>query len=74
MFLASVSKTIYNSAPGADSTITGLVTLLAVAEAIGKVKEDISKTDRPIMFTFFNGVCNWPLYNNDISKVSFWLG
>ncbi|KAI0213352.1 hypothetical protein LSAT2_001622 [Lamellibrachia satsuma] len=55
MFLASVSKTTYNSAPGADSTVTGLVTLLAVAEAIGKVKEDISKTDRPIMFTFFNG-------------------
>ena len=42
--------------PAGDSTVTGLVALLAVAEAIGKVKRHLSENDRPIVFILFNGV------------------
>ncbi|XP_052272818.1 nicastrin-like isoform X2 [Dreissena polymorpha] len=43
--------------PGADSAIAGIITLLAAAEAIGKVKETIqaAQLSHDIMFTFFNG-------------------
>ncbi|XP_064651115.1 nicastrin-like [Lineus longissimus] len=41
-----------NLYPGAD-VLTGVVALLAAAEAIGKVKGDLNKKD--IMFTFFQG-------------------
>ncbi|KAI0213353.1 Nicastrin [Lamellibrachia satsuma] len=41
--------------PAGDSTVTGLVALLAVAEAIGKVKRHLSENDRPIVFILFNG-------------------
>ena len=58
MFLASESTSAYNMVPGADSAATGVITLLAVAEAIGKVKKDITNKHRPIMFTLFNGVRN----------------
>ena len=43
-------------APGADSAATGIVALLAVAEALGQVKEQFTDTDRPIMLSFFHGV------------------
>ena len=42
--------------PSADSAATGIVTLLAVAEALGKVKADFTDDDRPIMLSFFHGV------------------
>ena len=42
--------------PAGDSTVSRLVTLLAVADAIGKVKSDLADTDRPIVFMLFNGV------------------
>ena len=42
--------------PGADSAISGLVSLLAAAEAIGKVKEELREDSKPIMFTVFSGV------------------
>ncbi|KAK2160163.1 hypothetical protein NP493_1662g00000 [Ridgeia piscesae] len=54
-FLPSMTNSPFHNVPGADSVVTGLVTLLAVAEAIGKVKHKITKSDKPIMFTFFNG-------------------
>ena len=57
-FLPSVPDGPFHNVPGADSVVTGLVTLLAVAEAIGKVKHKITKSDKQIMFTFFNGVRN----------------
>ena len=43
-------------APGADSAATGIVALLAVAEALGQVKELFTDADRPIMLSFFHGV------------------
>ena len=44
--------------PGDDSQVSGIVALLAAAEAVGKVKDKIKTADntRDIMFTFFNGV------------------
>ena len=43
--------------PSADSAVTGIVTLLAAAEALGKVKDSIKpETHKHIMFTFLNGV------------------
>jgi len=44
--------------PSADNPATNLVAMLAAAEAISKVKEEIrgSKTTKDIMFTFFQGV------------------
>ena len=48
---------LYDSlAPGADSAVTGIVALLAVAEALGQVKEQFTDADRPIMLSFFHGV------------------
>ena len=48
-----------DTVPAGDSTVSGLVTLLAVAEAIGKVKGELADSDRPIVFMLFNGVsCN----------------
>ncbi|XP_033759066.1 LOW QUALITY PROTEIN: nicastrin-like [Pecten maximus] len=46
-----------NEYPGADSHVTGIVGLLAAAEAIGKVKESIIKGDnsKDILFAFFQG-------------------
>ncbi|XP_074653328.1 nicastrin-like [Tubulanus polymorphus] len=43
-------------APGADSVVTGVVTVLAAAQAIGKVKSDILDSgSKDIMFSFFQG-------------------
>ena len=42
--------------PSADNQVSGIVALLAAAEAIGMVKEDIDQGDKDIMFTFFQGV------------------
>ena len=42
--------------PSADSAISGLVTLLATAQALGRVKEEFKGSDRRLMFMFFNGV------------------
>ncbi|XP_060067628.1 nicastrin-like [Ylistrum balloti] len=46
-----------NEYPGADSHVTGIVALLAVAEAIGKVKERIiqQNNSKDILFTFLQG-------------------
>ena len=43
--------------PAGDSTVTGLVTFLAAAEAIGKVKKQLVPVDKSIVFMLFNGVC-----------------
>ncbi|XP_067679612.1 nicastrin-like isoform X2 [Haliotis asinina] len=47
----------HNEYPASDSTVTGIVTLLAVAEALGAVKHEIqnNSTAKDIMFTFFQG-------------------
>ena len=43
--------------PSADSAVSGIITLLAAAEALGKVKDTMDPVnDKPIMFTFLNGV------------------
>lgn len=39
----------------ADNPVTSIVALLAAAEAIGKVKEEITD-NKTILFTFFQGV------------------
>ncbi|XP_021351331.1 nicastrin-like isoform X2 [Mizuhopecten yessoensis] len=46
-----------NEYPGADSHVTGIVGLLAAAEAIGKVKERIvnNTNSKDILFAFFQG-------------------
>ena len=54
--------------PAADSTVGGIVTLLAAAQAIGRVKERISATDKPIMFTFFNGVSRLMVVGHGLKK------
>ncbi|XP_057302420.1 nicastrin-like [Hydractinia symbiolongicarpus] len=46
--------------PAADNGVTGIVTLLAAAKALGDYKRQLLATNRtdnlkPIMFTFFNG-------------------
>ena len=42
--------------PSADNQVSGIVAMLAAAEAIGKVKETLELADKDIMFTFFQGV------------------
>ena len=42
--------------PNAGGTAAGVVTLLAAAHAIGKVKDTLGDDHKPIMFTFFTGV------------------
>ena len=42
--------------PSADNQVSGIVAMLAAAEAIGKVKEAVELADKDIMFTFFQGV------------------
>ena len=42
--------------PSADNHVSGIVALLAAAEAIGKVKEKIRDSPNDILFTFFQGV------------------
>ena len=42
--------------PSADNQVSGIVAMLAAAEAIGKVKETVQQADKDIMFTFFQGV------------------
>lgn len=50
----SMFENIY---PAADSSVSGIVTLLAAASALGKVKDTIDpETSKPIMFTILNGV------------------
>merc|ERR1712226_113135 len=41
--------------PGADSAISSLVTALAVAEALGKAKDDLKESKKKILFAIFNG-------------------
>lgn len=41
--------------PSADNQVSGIVAMLAAAEAIGKVKETVQQADKDIMFTFFQG-------------------
>ena len=42
---------------GVESTLTGLTTILAVSEAIGRMKDKIDReTSKPILFAIFNGV------------------
>lgn len=50
----------YNTDPAADSAVASFVTLLAAAEALGKVKQTLKEhvLDRPLMLALFNGVRN----------------
>lgn len=46
-------------APGAHSTVTGLVTLLAIAKSMASLRENITKSSDPeknVLFILFNGV------------------
>jgi hypothetical protein len=47
-----------NEYPSADSTVSGIVTLLAAAKALYKVKDQIAlnATAKDILFAFFQGV------------------
>lgn len=48
-------------APGAHSTVTGLVTLLAVAESMSYIRKEKFKEnipDKNVLFIIFNGVSN----------------
>ena len=44
-----------NLYPSADSAISGIVTLLAAAQALAEASHT-GKLDKPIMYSFFNGV------------------
>ena len=44
-----------NLYPGADSAISGIVTLLAAAQALAKVSHE-EEMPLPIMYSLFNGV------------------
>lgn len=44
-----------NISPGADAAVTGLVTLLAVAEALSSYKTEIAQSNKNIMFVLFEG-------------------
>ena len=44
-----------NISPGADSAVTGIVTLLAVAEALHDYKLDINVSNKHILFVLFEG-------------------
>ena len=47
----------YDMYPSADSAVSGIVTLMAAAAAIGRVKKTMDlDTAKPIMFAFLNGV------------------
>ena len=61
----SLFENIY---PSADNHVTGIVGLLAAAEALGKVQDDIkTNTSKDIMFAFLNGVGYYlKLYNFDL--------
>lgn len=55
-------------APGAHSTVTGLVTLLAVAKSMTSLSENITKgsdTEKNVLFILFNGVsyCKCYMYS-----------
>ena len=63
-----------NLVPSADSAATGIVALLAVAEALGRVKDDFLETDRPIMLNFYHGVSGvnyGTLYGDVLTFYSF---
>ncbi|XP_048254327.1 nicastrin-like isoform X1 [Haliotis rufescens] len=47
----------HNEYPASDSTVTGIVTVLAVAEALGATRQEIKDTPtaKDIMFTLFQG-------------------
>ena len=42
--------------PGANSPVTGLVSILAAAEALATAKEEVTQNDKPIAFVLFTGV------------------
>ena len=44
-----------NVSPGADSAVTGVVTLLAVAEALNAYKNDIDAANKHVVFILFEG-------------------
>ncbi|OWA54266.1 Nicastrin [Hypsibius exemplaris] len=44
---------VFDFIPGVESSVSGLVTLMLVAESLAKVRSDL--TDREIMFVLFNG-------------------
>ena len=48
----------YNEYPSSDSTVAGIVTLLATAKALWKLQETIDQKNdsKDIMFAFFQGV------------------
>ena len=58
--------------PSADNQVSGIVALLAAAEAIGMVKEDIDQGDKDIMFTFFQGVSSSKLSFSNTFTLNYW--
>lgn len=49
----SLFENIY---PSADNQVSGIVALLAAAEALRKYKDHFDNTTKDILFTFLNGV------------------
>ncbi|XP_076458023.1 nicastrin-like [Babylonia areolata] len=45
----------HNEYPSSDSTVTGIVTLLATAKALWSVRDALGPDDKDVMFTFFQG-------------------
>ena len=44
-----------NISPGANAAVTGLVTVLAIAEALAQFKQDFEDLDKNVMFILFEG-------------------
>ena len=66
-----------NTDPAADSAVASFVTLLATAEAIGKVKQQLADfvQEQPIMFALLNGVRqHYSFLHLDVQCVSHNLG
>ena len=51
-----------NQYPGFESAVVSYVTLLAVSEAIGKVKAALNEASTHILFVIFHGV-SWSFYD-----------
>jgi len=54
----------YGQYPGADSAALSFITLFAIAEAVGKVREDLlNATNKHILFVVFHGVSSSYFYS-----------
>ncbi len=61
LFQMDTFSMFYNEYPSSDATVTGIVTLLAVAESLGKIRVEIQTSEqaKDIMFTLFQGVSHF---------------